>query len=100
MIIFNRYLFGVICGIILFGMPSAGSADPPESITEAECARLSDAEIIWDLSKYRWLCCIPKSEDEYEACLPISDMRPLPKTSVKPFPPKETRTIKQSPQKQ
>ena len=94
MMLFRHYLVGFICGITLYSVPLAGSADPPDSITEAECARLPDAEIIWDLSKYRWLCCIPKSEEEYETCLPIRDMRPLPKTSVKPFPPKETRKIK------
>ena len=65
-----------------------------KGITENECARLQDAEIIWDLSKYRWLCCIPKNEEEYATCIPITDMQPLPKTSLKPFPPSTTKTIK------
>jgi hypothetical protein len=65
-----------------------------KGITENECTRLENAEIIWHLSEYRWLCCIPKSEDEYEACIPISDMEPLPKTSLKPFPTETTKTIK------
>jgi hypothetical protein len=63
-------------------------------VTEDECARLESAEIIWDLSKYRWLCCIPKNEEEYENCIPITDMKPLPKTSLKPIPPNTTKTIK------
>jgi hypothetical protein len=71
---------------------SAGSQT--RTITEKECARLQDAEIIWHLSEYRWLCCIPKNEDEYETCIPITDMEPLPKTSLKPFPPNSTKTIK------
>jgi hypothetical protein len=65
-----------------------------KAISENECARMQYAEIIWDLSKYRWLCCIPKNEEEYETCIPISDMQPLPKTSLKPFPPPTTKTIK------
>jgi len=65
-----------------------------KGITENECARLQDSEIIWHLSELRWLCCIPKNEDEYETCIPISDMQPLPKTSLKPFPPNTTKTIK------
>ena len=65
-----------------------------KGMTEDACARLQGAEIIWDLSKYRWLCCIPKNEEEYETCIPISDMQPLPKTSLKPFPPTTTKTIK------
>jgi hypothetical protein len=69
-----------------------------EGITENECARLPDAEIVWDLSKYRWMCCIIKNENEYENCIPITDMKPLPKTSLTPFPPNTTKTIK--PEKQ
>ena len=70
-----------------------------KSITEDECARLQGFEIIWHLSELRWLCCIPKNEDEYETCIPISDMQPLPKTSLKPFPPNTTKTIKPENQK-
>ena len=70
-----------------------------ETVTENECARLQNAEIIWHISEYRWLCCIPKNENEYETCMPITDMEPLPKTSLKPFPPKSTKTIKKTPQK-
>ena len=70
-----------------------------EGITENECARRQDAEIVWDLSKFRWMCCIIKNEDEYENCIPITDMEPLPKTSLKPFPPNTTRTIRPKNQK-
>ena len=54
---------------------------------------MQGADIIWDLSKYSWLCCIPKNEEEYETCIPISDMQPLPKTSLKPFPTETSKTI-------
>lgn len=97
MIIFNRNFIGVICGITLFGLVAIARGDSSEHITEEGCVRLQDAEIIWDLSKYRWLCCIPKNSDEYESCMPISDMQPLPKTSLKPFPPKGPQTIKNNP---
>jgi hypothetical protein len=78
----------------LSGIPAIGISGPSDSITEEACARLQDSEIIWDLSKYRWMCCIIKNEAEYETCIPIRDMKPLPKTSLKPFPPNTTRTIK------
>jgi hypothetical protein len=70
-----------------------------KEITEKACARLQKAEIVWDLSKYRWMCCIINAEDEYETCIPIKDMQPLPKTSLKPFPPQGTKTIDNSPRK-
>jgi hypothetical protein len=38
--------------------------------------------------------------DEYETCIPITDMEPLPKTSLKPFPPKSTKTIEEPPEEQ
>jgi hypothetical protein len=69
-----------------------------QGITENECARLKTAEIVWDLSEYRWLCCIPKNAEEYETCIAITDMPPLPKTSLKPFPSETSKTIK--PEKQ
>jgi hypothetical protein len=65
-----------------------------EGITENECARLLDAEIVWDLNKFSWMCCEIKNENEYETCFPITDMKPLPKTSIKPFPPSTPQTIK------
>jgi hypothetical protein len=71
-----------------------------KGITEDECAHLQGAEIIWHLSEHRWLCCIPKNKDEYETCIPITDMEPLPKTSLKPFPPKSTKTIEEPPEEQ
>ena len=77
----------------LWNSPVIAGADA-NGITENECARLPEAEIVWDLSKYRWMCCIVKNEVEYETCILITDMKPLPKTSLKPFPPDSTRTIK------
>ena len=90
---FTRCLVGFIIGISLF-LYAPGMADnQSKEITENACARLQNAEIVWDLSKYRWVCCIIKTEDEYETCMPISDMQPLPKTSLKQFPPKSSKTL-------
>ena len=52
--------------------------------TEKECALHDGAEIIWDLRKYQWVCCIPQDED-LEECIPIVDKKPLPKSSIKPL---------------
>ena len=84
--------------ILVWSMPGPAFSKN-KAITEDECARMQSAEIIWDLSKYRWLCCIPKNEAEYETCIPISDMKPLPKTGLKPFPPNTTKTISPENQK-
>jgi hypothetical protein len=94
MILLKRCLFGLSCGIFLYWGSFVIAGDQIHTITENECARIQDAEIVWDLSKYRWMCCIIKNEDEYENCIRITDMKPLPKTSLKPFPPNTTRTIK------
>ena len=83
--------------ILLFLCSPALAGLQVKKITENECAQMEAAEIVWDLSKYRWLCCILKNEDEYETCIPITDMKPLPKTSLKPFPPAETQTIEKNP---
>ena len=93
----TRCLAGFIIGISFFlGLP--GMADNQnKGITENACARLQNAEIVWDLSKHRWMCCIIKNENEYETCMPITDMQPPPKTGLKSFPPNETRTIENSP---
>ena len=94
MTVFSQRLAGYIIGISFF-LSSPGLADNQnKEITENACARLKNAEIVWDLGKYRWMCCIIKSEDEYETCMPIMDMHPLPKTSLKQFPPKSSKTIK------
>lgn len=63
-----------------------------KTTTERECALTKDAEIIWDLSEFRWVCCVPEDE-ELETCIPITDMKPLPKTSLKPLPPPGKKTI-------
>ena len=98
--ILKRCLIGFLLGLSLYWSQSVIADDQTKTITENECARLLNAEIIWHISEYRWLCCIPKNEDEYETCMPITDMEPLPKTSLKPFPPKSTKTIKKTPRKQ
>ena len=87
-----------ITGLSFFLSLPGMAADQNKGITEYECARLQNAEIIWDLSEYRWMCCIIKNEDEYETCQPITDMKPLPKKSLKPLPRNNTKTIK--PEKQ
>lgn len=93
MTFFTRCLVGFIIGISLF-LNSSGMADnQSKEITENACARLQNTEIVWDLSKYRWMCCIIKTEDEYETCMPITDMQPLPKTGLKQFPPKSSKSI-------
>jgi hypothetical protein len=80
------------CQVLYFSPGKA--ANQNKEITEKACARLQNAEIVWDLSKYRWMCCIIKNEDEYEICMLITDMQPLPKTRIKQFPPNTTKTIK------
>ena len=77
---------------LLFLSLPAFALDPPKTVTERECALIEDAEIIWDLSEMRWVCCISESE-ELETCIPIRDMKKLPKTSLKPLPPRGTKTI-------
>lgn len=94
MAFFIRCLIGFIIGIsILFSSPAKPDNQNKE-ITENACARLQNAEIVWDLSQYRWMCCIIKNEDEYETCMPIKDMQPLTKTRLKQFPTKSSKTIK------
>ena len=88
MTFFTRCLVGFILGISLFLSTPVMADNQHEEITETACARLKNAEVVWDLSKHRWMCCIIKTEDEYETCIPITDMPPLPKTSLKPFPPR------------
>jgi hypothetical protein len=80
--------------ILAFGCSPVLAGDSTRTITENECAHLPDAEIIWHISELRWLCCIPKNEDEYESCIPISDMEPLSNSHLNPFPPKTTGTIR------
>jgi hypothetical protein len=63
-----------------------------QTTTERECALTKDAEIIWDLSEHQWFCCVPKDE-ELETCIPITDMKPLKKTSLKPLTPPGKKTI-------
>jgi hypothetical protein len=94
MILLKRCLIGLVFGICLYWPSPVIAGDQIHTISERECAQLQDAEIVWDLNKYRWLCCIVKNEDEYETCIPINDMKPLPKTRIVPFPPNTTQTIK------
>mgnify|MGYP001095151480 FL=1 len=97
--LFTRCLIGFIIGISIFFSSLTKADAQNKEITENACARLQNAEIVWDLSKYRWMCCIIKNEDEYETCMPITDMQPLPKTRRKQFPPNTTKTIKPENQK-
>ena len=94
MTILKQCFIALLIGISAYWNSPLIAADQTATITEDECARLQGADIIWDLSIYRWLCCIPKNEEEYETCIPITDMKPLPKTGLKPFPPETSRTIK------
>lgn len=94
MILIKRCLIGISCAICLYWSSPVSAGDQIHTMTEHECARLQDAEIVWDLNKHRWMCCVVKNENEYENCIPISDMLPLPKTSLKPFPPDTPQTIK------
>ena len=99
MTILKQFVIALLIGISSFWYSPLIAADQKTTITEEECARRQKAEIIWHLSEYRWLCCIPKNENEYKDCIPISDMEPLPKTSLKPFPPETSKTIKPKNQK-
>ena len=99
MTLFIRCLIGFIIGVLVFMNSPGKAANHNKEITEKACARLQNAEIVWDLSKYRWMCCIIKNEDEYETCMLITDMQPLPKTRIKQFPPNTTKTIKPENQK-
>jgi len=94
MTIRKQCFVALLIGISSFWNSPLIAADQTETITEDECAHLQDADIIWDLTVYRWLCCIPKNEQEYENCVPITDMKPPPKTSLKPFPQETSKTIK------
>ena len=82
----------------LWSLPVVAGHDA-EGTTEKECAQLPDAEIVWDLRKFRWMCCVIKNEDEYENCVLITDMKPLPKTSIIPFPPNSSKAIEPETQK-
>jgi hypothetical protein len=81
----------VLLAIIFLNVLPAAAA-PGKGVTERECALMEHAEIIWDLTKYRWTCCIPE-DDDLETCIPITDMKPLSKTSLKPLPPPGKKTI-------
>ena len=85
------FLIPVLMVLVFPGM-SLQAAGLDKGVTERECALMDKAEIIWDLSKYRWICCIPQGDD-LETCVSITDMKPLPKTSLKPLPPRGKKTI-------
>jgi len=80
-----------LMALFLLDMPLQ-AVEFEKGVTERECALMDEAEIIWDLSKYRWICCIPEGDD-LETCVSITDMKPLPKTSLKPLPPPGKKTI-------
>ena len=86
----------VVLMIPVFADVSPQAAEPGKGVTERQCALTKDAEIIWDLSEHKWFCCVPKDKD-LETCTPITDMKPLRKTSLKPLPPPGKKTIVISP---
>ena len=94
MILLKRCFLGFLVGISVYWSSPLIADSQTRTITEKDCARMQDAEIIWHLSEQRWLCCIPKTEEEYETCIPIRDMKPPPKTGIKTFPQKTFKTTK------
>ena len=68
------------------------AAETGEGITQNECVLQEGAEIVWDLDKHLWVCCIPASEG-LEKCITITDMKPLKKKGLIALPPRETKTI-------
>ena len=93
MMLLRRCLFGFLVGISVCWGSLLIAGDHTQAITKNDCARLQRSEIIWHLSEQRWLCCIPKNQEEYETCIPISDMKPPPKTGIKSFPQETFKTI-------
>jgi hypothetical protein len=86
------FLVYVILVSIFLCVPSLLAFRHGKGITEQECTTYEGASILWDLRIYRWVCCIPKSED-LEDCIVIIDKKPLPKTSIKPLPPAGSKII-------
>ena len=78
--------------LILSYVPFLLAFGQEKGITEQECTTYEGAAILWDLRIYRWVCCIPKGED-LEDCIVITDKKPLPKTSIKPLPPADSKII-------
>jgi len=76
----------LIVALFFIGCLPSLAGDKPHGITEEECLLKKNAEILWDLRRYRWICCIPDGPD-LETCMTITDKEPLPKTSAKPLPP-------------
>ena len=97
MIVPKIFLFTLFLTIIILLQPASASSRQMKTTTERECALTKDAEIIWDLSKNKWICCVPEDE-ELETCIPITDMKPLKKTGLRPLPPPGKKTIVISPE--
>lgn len=85
-------LFILILTLIFFFHPAPAASSQTKSTTERQCALTKDAEIIWDMSENRWVCCVPEDE-ALETCIPITDMKPLKKTSLRPLPPPGKKTV-------
>ena len=85
-------LFILILTLIFFLQPAPAASSQTKTTTERECALTKNAEIVWDLSEHQWVCCVPEDE-ELETCIPITDMKPLKKTSLRPLPPPGKKTI-------
>ena len=92
MIATKIFLFTLFLTLIILLHPALAASSQKKSTTERECALTKDAEIIWDLSKNQWVCCVPEDED-LETCIPITDMKPLKKTSLRPLPPQGKKTV-------
>jgi hypothetical protein len=76
--------------LIVFWCWFADAGNQPSEITEKQCILNEGAEVLWDLRRNRWMCCIPEGTD-LETCIPIVDKDPLPPTSTKPLPPEGSK---------
>ena len=88
----NILLWVFVAALFLFASNTIFAAGAVKGVTQNECALQEGAEIIWDLDKHLWVCCIPAGEG-LEKCTPITDMKPLKKKGLIALPPRETKTI-------
>ena len=86
------WMINIASILVLIGSGPSIVLAEEKGITEAQCAPRKGAEIIWDLSQHRWICCTPAGSG-LENCIPITDMKTLPKTGLKPLPSGGSKTI-------
>ena len=86
------FIFTLFLTFFILFHPALAASSQTKTTTERECALTKDAEIIWDMSENQWVCCVPEDE-ELETCIPITDMKPLKKTSLRPLPPPGKKSI-------